>query len=185
MIRKTQRKYPNPVIACFDPSSTAFGWAIIDTTSKNKVIEAGCIVTKPSNKKMKIRASDDKIRRINEMDQVMETLLKKYTIVYIVAEQPHGSQSSSAAVWLGIMLAFVQGLGNHYNIGIEWYSEADAKKCIFGSREATKQEMINEMSKKYDVPWTKVKFRDEAIADALSMHYVAKSQSPIVKYLNI
>jgi Holliday junction resolvasome RuvABC endonuclease subunit len=77
----------------------------------------------------------------------------------------------------------LQTISDWKDIGIEWYSEADAKKAALGRISATKQEMISRMSMIYpNTPWTEVKYKDEAIADALAIHHVAMDQSSILKF---
>jgi len=64
---------------------------------------------------------------------------------------------------------------------IDWYGESDAKKHLLNKRSATKEETIKAISKIYNIPWTGVKYKDEAIADAMAIYHVAKSQSPLLK----
>lgn len=162
-----------------DPSITAWGWAVLSLNGA--VLEAGCIKTTPSHKKLRIRKGDDRTRRISEINQVLLELIEKYNIRYILSEQPHGSQNASAAVMIGICLGIIQTLSDALKIGVEWYGEEDAKKCVLHKKSATKAEMISAINKLYKVPWTGVKYKDEAVADALAIHYVATKQSSTLK----
>jgi Holliday junction resolvasome RuvABC endonuclease subunit len=162
-----------------DPSLTAFGWAVL---LDGVVLEAGCIQTKPSSKKLRIRKGDDKTRRISEVNLTLMSLIKSHNICYLLAELPHGSQSATAASALAIVTTIIQCLSDFYEIGIEWYSEQDSKKCVLGKKEAAKIEMINAISKHYpSVKWNEIKYKDEAIADAIAIHYTAKKMSPFIK----
>ena len=164
-----------------DPSITAWGYAIINNTGR--VIDAGCIKTAPEQKKRRIRKGDDTVRRVSEINKVLLNLIKSYNVCYILSELPHGSQNASAAVMIGIVTGIAQTMSDVLNLPIEWYSEGDSKKAVLNKQAATKKEMITAISRLYDVPWTGTKYIDEAVADALAVHYVASLQSPTLKMM--
>ena len=176
---KTVANYSNGTILSNDPSFTAWGWAVLDW--KGNVIDAGCIKTAPEQKKRRIRKSDDTTRRISDIVQILLTLIEQYNVRYLLSESPHGSQNASAAVMIGATAGILQTLADTLDIGIEWFSEGDAKKNALGKLSASKGEMIVAMAKLYDVPWTKTKYIDEAVADALAIHAVAVRQSSTLK----
>ena len=165
-----------------DPSLTGWGWAILNHSGR--VHQAGCIKTSPEQKKRRIRKGDDTMRRISEINHVLKKLVEAYDVNYILAELPHGSQNASAARMIGMVAGVLQTISDWKDIGIEWYSEADAKKAALGKISATKQEMIDAMMETYHrSSWhTGIKYKDEAIADALAIHYVAMDQSSILKF---
>jgi len=162
-----------------DPSMTAWGWAVL--TSEGKILDCGCIKTAPEVKKRRIRKGDDTVRRVSEINQKLLSLIDKYDVRYLLSELPHGSQNASAAVMIGIVVGIVQTLSDTLTIGVEWYSEQDSKKCVLGKKAATKSDMIDAISGLYEIDWKGVKYADEAIADALAVHYVATKQSPVLK----
>jgi Holliday junction resolvasome RuvABC endonuclease subunit len=164
-----------------DPSMTAWGWAVLDY--QGNIIETGCIKTVTEGKKRRIRKSDETTQRISEINNVLLRLIKRYNVNYILTESPHGSQNASAAVMIGIVAAIVQTISDCLDIGVEWYSEGDSKKCLLGRISATKHETIDAIDKLYKVSWTGVKYKDEAVADALSVHYVATKQSSTLKMM--
>ena len=83
---------------------------------------------------------------------------------------------------LGITVGILKTLADTLDIGIEWYSEGDAKKCALGKLSATKDEMVKRMGVVYLSHWeTGVKYIDEAVADALAIHYVARRLSSTLK----
>lgn len=166
-----------------DPSLTAWGWAIVDWNGV--IVAAGCLKTVPENKKQRIRKGDDNVRRVNEISLALVKIIKKYNVNYIVTELPHGSQNAAAATMIGIVLGILETISVTMDIGIEWYMEADSKKAVLGKTASTKQEMIKAISKLFpDTPWKGVGFRDEAIADAMAIYYVARQQSSTLKLLN-
>lgn len=164
-----------------DPSFTAWGWAVVD--AKGNVLDTGCIKTAPESKKRRIRKGDDRVRRTSEIVQCLLELLQKWDINYILSESPHGSQNASAAVMIGIVAGIIQTLSDTLHIPVEWYSEEDSKKAVLHKRSATKSEMIKAINLKYKVKWVKAQYINEAVADALAVHYVATLQSPTLKFM--
>jgi len=173
---------PSPkelIILTNDPSITGWGYAVLD--SKSTILAAGCIKTEPQHKKRRIRKGDDTVRRVAEINHKLLQVIHHYKVSYLLTELPHGSQNAAAAVMIGIVTGVVQTLSDALKIGVEWYAEMDAKKCVLGKNSATKREMINAICELYDVPWKGVKYKDEAIADALAIHYTATKQSNVLQ----
>jgi Holliday junction resolvasome RuvABC endonuclease subunit len=173
-----ERKKRIPNVLSFDPSLTAFGWVVMN---KDTVIDKGCIKTEPNHKKQRIRKGDDDMRRVSEINAELLRIVKKYKIIYIVSELPHGSQNASASNALGMVKGAVQALSDFYGVGLEWFSEADGKKAILRKNTATKKEIINRVDEIFKVDWTGIKYKDEAIADALAIYYCAQLHSHVVR----
>lgn len=171
----------NNTIMAHDPSIRAWGWAVIGTTGK--VLKAGCIKTECDAKKRRIRKGDDNVRRINEINIRLLQIIKRYKVGVLISEQPHGSQSASAAMSLGMVIGMLQTVSDCMELPLEWYSEGDSKLALLGRRSASKGETIEGISRVYVVPWTGVGYKDEAIADAMSIYHLAKKQSPLIKIL--
>ncbi len=163
-----------------DPRMTAWGWAVVD--ANDAVLESGCIKTEKQSKVRRIRKGDDDMRRVSEINQILISVIEHWHVNYLLAELPHGSQSASAAMAMGRVGAILQTLSDALKIPIEWYSEADAKKAVLGKRSSTKQEMVDTIKELYLVGWTYKKYKDEAVADALAIHHVAKQQSSVIQY---
>jgi Holliday junction resolvasome RuvABC endonuclease subunit len=122
------------------------------------------------------------MRRISEINSILKKLVEGYGVNYITAELPHGSQNASAARMIGMVAGVLQTISDWTDIGIDWYSEGDAKKAVLGKISATKKEMVQAMDATYTNWLTGVKYKDEAIADALAIHFVAMEQSPVLKF---
>jgi len=162
-----------------DPSFTAWGWAVLN--EKSEVLDYGCIKTSPDYKRCRIRKGDDKVRRTSQIINTLLDVIKKWNVDYMLAELPHGSQNASAAVMIGIVTGVVQTLSDVLNIGVEWYSEADAKKFIFGRKDVSKEEIQKFVTSFYKINLSGTKYIDEAVSDALAIHYVALKESPVLK----
>ena len=166
-----------------DPSLTAWGWAVVD--SNGLIVETGCIKTKPSSRKLRIRKGDDRTRRIQEINVELLRIIDKWDIQYILSELPHGAQNASAAIMIGMVTAIVQTIGDCIDCGVEWYSQADAKKMAGIKNKSSKHEMIKRMGEIYDPAlWYKgVKYIDEGVADALAIHNAARKASPTLRFM--
>ncbi len=165
-----------------DPSLRGWGWAVLSVGSD--VLEAGCIKTESEHKKKRIRKGDDNIRRISEIVLKLLDVIRTYNVTFIVSELPHGSQNAAAATMIGIVTGIAQTIADTLDLPIEWFSEADAKKAVLGKKAGTKEEMIRAINKRYlNVPWPGAGYKNEAIADALAIHFVAKQQSSTLKMM--
>lgn len=172
----------NKNILTNDPSITAWGWSVVDWSGN--IIKAGCIKTKSEHKKRRIRKGDDTVRRIGIVNQKLKEIIRDNDVNYILSELPHGSQSASAATMIGIVTGIIQTISDFEGIGIEWYSQGDVKKCLFGRQSVTKKEMVNRIDKLYDVPWVDIKYRDEAIADSMGVFHTFTEKSSVFRLIN-
>ncbi len=173
-----------PTIMTHDPSICAWGVVIIDYSGN--IIYAECIKTEGTPaKKRRIRKGDDDVRRMTEIIDFLLSLIEKYNVQFMFTELPHGSQNAAAAKMIGAVSGIVQTISQCMKIGVEWYSEGDSKHHLLGKRSAVKKETINAIKKLYNVPWTNIGFRDEAIADAISIYHLALMESPVLKMLKM
>ena len=165
-----------------DPSITAWGWAVVNPLD-NTVVDCGAIKTTPQSAKLRTRKGDDRVRRVSEINFKLIEITKKHNIALITSELPHGSQSAVAAMMIGVVTGIMQTIGDCFSIPVEWFSEGDAKMATLGKRSAEKFEMVQKVSDLFEWNLTGVKWRDEAVADALAVYYVAKRHSTSLKML--
>lgn len=173
-------------ILCCDPSLTAFGYAVMDCLKSDKeaTVAFGCIKTGSKSKMLRIRKGDDRCRRYTEIAETLKMVIEQNEVKYVLAELPHGSQNAVAATSLGGVTGLLIGLCLGLDIGIEWYSEGDSKKWLLGKSSGAKANTIREVRKQYGSQWVSgIKFRDEAVADSISIYHVGKMQSPVLKMM--
>ena len=180
-MRRTRHDNTAPIILSCDPSFTAWGFVVMQD---RRVRLAGCIKTEPSAKKLRIRKGDDRVRRASEIIHVLMQVIKENEVVFIVSELPHGSQNASAAVMIGLVIGILQTLSMTLDIPVEWYSEDDGKKAVTGRKGPSKQDIIDAVDKIYGVNWQNIKYKDEAVADALAIYHAASLNSPTLKFIN-
>lgn len=164
-----------------DPSVTAWGYAVV--TIHGKILESGCIKTEPDNKKKNLRKSDDRIRRVSEINKTLLEVIKEHNIGFLLSESPHGSQSAVAALMIGMVAGMGQTLSDALGIPMEWYAEGEVKKFILNKRSAIKSEMIEAVQKKLDWRPTGTRYKDEAVADALGVYLTAMHESEALQLM--
>jgi len=167
-----------------DPSMTGWGWVVVNSKT-HSVVHCGCIKTKKENKIRRIRKGDDDVRRVSEINNVLLNVIRDYNVKMILTELPHGSQNASGATMMGRVQGIMQTISDCLNIPIEWYSEGDAKKCLLGRQSASKKEIIDAIAVRYDMSraYSRIKYKDEAVADAMAIYNVARSQSSTLKLI--
>lgn len=167
-----------------DPSITAWGWAVVEfINGQPSILASGCIKTAPDYKKKRIRKSDDRVRRFEDIARELQRIYDKYNIDWVLSELPHGSQNASAAVMIGAVAGLISCYAVINELPIEWYSEGDAKKHLLNKRSASKNETIDCIIKHYGKGWFQdIKYKDEAVADALAVFHIAKDTSPSLKH---
>ena len=173
-------------VLCNDPSMTAWGWSLVNPNySPPHIPESGCIKTVPRSKKLRIRAGDDRVRRIQEINSVLLCTLKNYHVVLVVSELPHGSQSAVAANMIGMTTGLLQGIADSMGLPLEWYSVNDAKRAVQLGKNPTKGAMVRKMCEVYgEQSWfSGVKYADEAVADSLAIFTVAREYSQVYRAL--
>lgn len=173
-------------ILTHDPSMTAWGWAVIEFVNGKPVItDSGCIKTEPEYKKRRIRKSDDTSRRLERICQELLQVHDAHDIQWIVSEAPHGSQSASAAQMIGAVAGLLVGMAKTLGLPLEWYSEGDAKKNLLGKRSGSKKDIQDCIIDIYGDTWYQdIKYKDEAVADALAVFHVAQATSPGLKHFS-
>ena len=140
-----------------DPSFTAWGWVILSL--QGEIVDKGVIKTESGGKKSRIRKGDHLIRRISEINSVLLSKIKEHNVVHMISELPHGSQNAQGAIMIGAVADKVQTIADCLGLSVDWFSEGDAKKCLFNKQSVTKQETINKIDSLYYFRRTKPKIR--------------------------
>jgi Holliday junction resolvasome RuvABC endonuclease subunit len=167
-----------------DPSITAWGWAVVTLDGRvARINETGCIKTEPDYKKKKIRKGDDTVRRLSVISDVLTEQHEKHNLDWVLSELPHGSQSASAAVMIGAVAGIISSYSSCFNLPVEWYTEGDSKKNLLGRRSASKQATVDAIVEIYGDEWVRdIKYKDQAVADALAVFHVGRSSSQALIY---
>lgn len=90
-------------IVAFDPSITAFGWAVLETGHGRApaLAQAGVVLTEPAPKKHRTTVAEDDARRVRHIRRELAKVLEEHRPVMVAIEVPFGSQAAKAAKLLG------------------------------------------------------------------------------------
>ncbi|ELA08280.1 hypothetical protein MOMA_06951 [Moraxella macacae 0408225] len=160
-----------------DPSLR--NWGYVEANYNNGLItimKTGVIETKP-NKVLKQNIQD------MQTANVLYTQLKPMVINadLVIAELPHGSQSSRAMVSYAVCVSVLGTLLNH-NPNFIPVSFAEVKKMI-GILKPQKQDVINWVQDKYPDLVLPNKSKAEHICDAITALHVAINKPQFTEYL--
>lgn len=151
-------------ITGIDPSLANFGIAQVVYE------EEGVFVTnlRVVRSKKKGKGGHDYMRRARKINEEFSNAIEGSQVV--IAEIPNGSQSSSAAWSLGIVL----GILSSCPIPLIEVSNFDVKRIATGKKSASKEEVMEWALDLYpDAPWLKYRGRltraNEHLADALAV----------------
>jgi Holliday junction resolvasome RuvABC endonuclease subunit len=135
-------------LAGFDPGLANFGWAkVILTRSDILVRGMGVIRTEPENKKRKVLASDDNVRRARVIARELKGWLPEVSA--ICAESMSFPRNSSAAAKLGNSWGVVSALSEVYDLPVVQESPQKIKKCVTGNSSAPKDEVRDALIERF------------------------------------
>ena len=168
------------MILALDISLSGLGVAVFDPDGR--LIHGECIITKPINKKLKIRVMDSDHMRIKEIILRLKELHEQYHFKGIVAEvPPGGTQGARSATALGLAKGAVWAFAAIMNLPFESYLPHEAKKAATGKKNASKDEVAAAVKRRWrDFYFPKAKKHLEAICDACAVYMAAESNNLVL-----
>lgn len=137
----------------------------------NNLVDYGVISTPKTNEKYTM--NDYSIRCINLFKKLSELVIQ-HNIQIVVGEMPSGgSQSNKASVQMGMAAATVSSVVASHNLKYYWCTPQQVKFAATGKRSATKDEIIENISKLYNIQGKKNQL--EHICDSISAYIYCKS----------
>ena len=129
------------IILGTDPGFAFFGYALLEVGPESeRVIAAGVIETKKSNKKTNTLAADDDTARTLEVAAVLSSLIETYRPILICSEAMSWPRSSSAARKVALAWGALIALAGD-RIPINQVSPQNLKQAVVGSPTAAKSEV--------------------------------------------
>lgn len=126
-----------------DPGIATFGWALVELSRRGeKLVEVGVVTTKPSDKRRRVRQSDDLARRAAELGAAVDALLARHSPRAVCAEAMSWPRNAGSAakigVGYGVLVAQVMvGRG----LPLVQASPQEVRKALCGKASASKDEM--------------------------------------------
>jgi len=179
-----RRDIKEKTVLSLDQSLTNTGWVVFNRVGK--AVAHGVIKTSNDKKKRRLGDMDDKSRRIRDIVDALQNIVKEHNCQQIICEEYAGfSQSKSAADALATARTIVVCLSKFMDIYLVYIPACDAKECLTGNRKATKDQMCDAAGAKYkwfrkSYPSTRSRSgwvgEAEHVADACGMYSSACKQ---------
>ena len=122
-----------------DPGFASLGWGVVELTPRVVLINAGCIRTKKSQRK--VLATDDNVRRIRELYRVLDPVFTQYEPRAIATESMSWPRSSSVCAKLGMSWGLSIAIAERYDLPLVSVSPMDLKTALTGDGTASKAEV--------------------------------------------
>jgi len=140
-------------LLALDVAFANIGWAVIEPYTDGQVfVSIGTIQNKATTKKRKkhLRASDDKIDRIQKVSRELYQVIADNDVSAVVAEIPGGGgQGANSLVGMALGTAIVALAVDGLQLPAEWTTEDEGKLAMCGDRKASKIEMQHTCLKKF------------------------------------
>lgn len=155
-----------------DGGLASVGWAVVDVhpARQVRVVDAGVLHTRKSDRKTHVRASDDNLRRARELAQQLGDLSQGLDggVGLICAETMSFPRSSSVACKLGMFWGVVAALSLGLHAPVAQASPQEIKYATCGRRNASKEAVQHAMWSAYGYYWRGKKADAEHVFDAIA-----------------
>lgn len=138
-----------------DCGLASFGFAVIQLEPDvTHVLDLGAIKTKPSAKKEKTFASDDTLRRAQEIHHRVDGLIERFDVKAIAAESMSfpriGKQVMvKACQQLGVAWGIIAAIASSRSLPVVQLSPQALKKAVAGSTTASKEQVQEALAARY------------------------------------
>ena len=129
-----------------DTGLANFGWGLVELTPNGaRLLGAGLVRTKPSKKKLNIRSSSDRMRRIREQACAIRNI-EAYgftldNVALICIESQSWPRSSTSCAMIGMSFGIVGAHAEQRDLPILEATPQDIKLCVTGKKTSTKGEV--------------------------------------------
>jgi Holliday junction resolvasome RuvABC endonuclease subunit len=112
-----------------------------------KLVTCGLVETERAKRKS-VLVSNDYVTRCKKIAHALHLLIHQNKIQGLIAEAPGGSQNARAAAQLSMAMACVACVAQMLQIPDEWCTPHQVKRAVTGSHKATKEAVMNIVSRK-------------------------------------
>jgi len=158
------------IVLGLDPGFSALGYALVNLYTK-KLVSLGVVRTKKSDKKRRVLASDDNLRRSREIHRELMNLLGEHdddrlmgcghydgtNCVAVCAEAMSFPRNSSAAAKVAMSWGIIASVADRFGLPVVQASPQEIKKKLCGRKDASKEDIEAAVKKLYraDDSWLK------------------------------
>lgn len=125
-----------------DPGFANLGYSILELTASWKKLQvAGVLCTEKSDKKRKVLAADDNVRRARQIAAVLENLVQTNSVSVICAESMSFPRNASAAAKMAMSWGIIASITERLRLPLLQVSPQELKMAVCGKKSATKEEV--------------------------------------------
>jgi crossover junction endodeoxyribonuclease RuvC len=125
-----------------DPGFAKIGWTIARLSATGvEPVAMGLITTKKSDKKLKVLASDDNVRRAREIVVALDSVLVEYNVYAICAESKSFPRNASAAAKVAICWGILVKTAVSLDVPLIQARPQEIKQKLCGKANASKKEI--------------------------------------------
>jgi crossover junction endodeoxyribonuclease RuvC len=125
-----------------DAGLAAMGWAVVEPDNDQpRCVALGVIRTEPSDRKRKVGAADDLVRRTNEIWRELNHVFRAWSIRLVSAESFSPPRNASSAAKTSIALGQVIAHAAQRGLPFVQSSPQEVKKATTGSKSASKDDV--------------------------------------------
>lgn len=133
-----------------DPGFANCGYAVLALDGAECVfVAAGVIRTQKSDKKHKVLATDDNLRRAQRIVTLLHDLARTFPPAVICAEAMSFPRSSSAAAKMAMTWGIVATMSVRESLAVVQASPQEIKLAVCGSKSASKEEVEAQVLRRF------------------------------------
>lgn len=160
----------HPIILGIDPGFASLGYAVLNLTPEGpEVASLGVVRTKKSDKKQRVLAADDNIRRLRELYRPIDSLVRDgilpgqpargrgkqvvfgppTNVKLLCAEKMSFPRNASAAAKMAMSWGLIVASLERWGLPLLQASPQDIKRRVTGDASASKEDVQNALKKRF------------------------------------
>jgi crossover junction endodeoxyribonuclease RuvC len=145
-----------------------------------QLVEIQVFTSKPSDRKVGVRAADDVARRARELAVVMGLALEQYRPVALAIESPSWPRNAGSAAKMGIAFGVAFGMAERFGLPLVQATPMDVKLAVTGRKTASKDEVILAVETRFPgIEWPRQTTLWEHGADAVGVVLACLNSEPL------
>ncbi len=145
-----------------------------------ELVRAWVFTSKPSDRKVGVRAADDLARRARELAAEVIDALEAHRPVAIAIEAPSWPRNAGSAAKMGAAFGVVFALAQRFDLPLVQASPMDVKLAVTGRKTAAKDEVVLAVETRFPgIEWPRQTTLWEHAADAVGVVLACLDSEPL------
>jgi crossover junction endodeoxyribonuclease RuvC len=133
-----------------DPGFAAFGLAAVELVEAGlRPVAAWVERTEPSARKRAVRASEDNVRRAQELAAALERAVARFAPVAVAAETMSWPRDAGAATKVALAWGVLVAAAHRHGLPLVQASPQEVKRALVGRKSAGKAEIVAEIERRW------------------------------------